>query len=405
MQVRAAIRRLFAREQLRDCRGRPLRDVERRDNAHAVARVAARAVEAVRRHLHGVVRQIRAVRPVVDDLRYALAVAALADDDARSRAEDTAGKDLRRARAAPVHQNDHRLVRQVRARIALGDGITVAVDKIGKLSLARKGAERRHRRGGKAASVAAQIHDPRMHRAVIFAHAVLKIRSRLRAEAAAVDIADAAFRADACIRLHDERARHGEVLFAAVRAQDRHAHLCARLAEQLFACLGRSRHAALSIDGNDHVAREQSRFLRAAALERRHDLDARFAVSDLRADADEALLALNACEEGLVFLARHVVGIVIRVGKELVERFGLLRRIRELVNVAALQDLARFLHAQRLRARCKKQRRSAGKRAETQTFMFHGVSPLFLSVPSLYRGGRKKQMKIPASPALQGAAK
>ena len=52
-----------------------------------------------------------------------------------------------------------------------------------------------------------------------------------------------------------------------------------------------------------------------------------------------------------------------------------------------------------------KQRRSAGKRAETQTFLFHGVSPLFLSVPSLYRGGRKKQMKIPASPALQGAAK
>ena len=109
--------------------------------------------------------------------------------------------------------------------------------------------------------------------------------------------------------------------------------------------------------------------------------------------------------EGKKALNEAELLIAIRVGKELVERFGLLRRIRELVNVAALQDLARFLHAQRLRARCKKQRRSAGKRAETQTFMFHGVSPLFLSVPSLYRGGRKKQMKIPASPALQGAAK
>ena len=296
---------------------------------------------------------------------------------ARARAEDTAGKDLRRARAAPVHQNDHRLVRQVRARIALGDGITVAVDKIGKLSLARKGAERRHRRGGKAASVAAQIHDPRMHRAVIFAHAVLKICSRLRAEAAAVDIANAALRADACIRLHDERARHGDVLFAAVRAQDRHAHLRARLAEQLFARLGRSRHAALSVDGNDHVAREQSRFLRAAAFERRHDLDARFAVSDLRADAGKALLALNAREEGLVFLSRHVVGVVIRVGKELVERACVPCRARQAINIAALQNFARFLNAQRLRACCKEQRRSAGKRAEAQTFLFHAVSPFF----------------------------
>ena len=277
MQI-CPVRALFAREKPRHRRRPALRDVERRDNAHAVARVAARAVEAVRRQLDGVVRQIRAVRPVVYDLRHAFAVAALADDDARARAKDAAGKDLRRARAAPVHQNDHGLVRQIRAIVALGDGVAAAVDKVGKLSLARKGPQRRHRRGGKAAAVAAKIHDPRAHGAVVFAHAILKVCPRLRAEAAAVDIANAALRADSRIRLHDERARHGDILFTAVRAQDRHAHLRARLAEQLFARLVRSRHAALAVDGNDHIAREQSRLLRAAAFERRDDLNTVFAV-------------------------------------------------------------------------------------------------------------------------------
>ena len=405
MQICAAVHAFLPREQLRHRRCPALRDIERRNNAHAVARVAARAVEAVRRHLHGVIRQIRAVRPVIDDLCHALTVAALADDDARSRAEDTAGKYLRRARAARVHQHDSRLVCQVRARVALGDRVAVAVNKIGKLSLARKGAERRHRCGGKPSAVAAQVHDPRAHRAVILAHAVLKIRSRLRAEAVAVDVAHAVCHADGRIRLRDERTRHGEVLLAAVCAQDRQRHLRSLVTEELFARLGRSRHAALSVDGNDHVTRGESRLLRAAALEHRDDRDTRLAVRDLRADAGKALFTLHVGEEGFIFLPRHVIGVSIRVGKELVERFGLLRRIRELVNVAALQDLARFLHAQRLRARCKEQRRSAGKCAEAQTFLFHGVSPLFLSVPSLYRGGRKKQMKIPASPALQGAAK
>ena len=56
---------VFAAEQARRSSSLRLREKERRYHADAVGRVAARAVEAVRRHLHGVAVQIRAVRLIV----------------------------------------------------------------------------------------------------------------------------------------------------------------------------------------------------------------------------------------------------------------------------------------------------------------------------------------------------
>ena len=64
MKIRAVFRLLAAQQACRR-RGLILRDVERRHHADAVGRITARAVEAVRRHLHGIAVQIRAVRFII----------------------------------------------------------------------------------------------------------------------------------------------------------------------------------------------------------------------------------------------------------------------------------------------------------------------------------------------------
>ena len=304
MQIRTAVLRLFAAEQARRSSGLRLREKERWYHADAVGRVAARAVETVRRHLHGIAVQIRAVRLVEQNLRHALAVAARADDDAGGRTQNAAGKDLRRAGAAAVHQHDGRLVRQVFSVIALRAALAALIDKINKLSRAGKCAKRRHRRGGKPTAVTAQIHDPCAHGAVIFAHAVLKISPRLRAEAVAVDIAHTVRRADRCIRLHNGGARNDIVLLAAVRVADGDAHLralrqaanggSARLADKPCALLFTARRAGLALDGDDHIARFEARFFRAAALQHGNDRDPIRRIGDLRADTGKAHFTLHA---------------------------------------------------------------------------------------------------------------
>ena len=294
MQIRTAVLRLFAAEQARRSSGLRLREKERRYHADAVGRVAARAVEAVRRHLHGIAVQIRAVRLVEQNLRHALAVAARADDDTGGRTQNAAGKDLRRAGAAAVHQHDGRLVRQVFSVIALRAALAALIDKINKLSRTGKCAERRHRRGGESAAVTAQIHDPCAHGAVIFAHAVLKISPRLRAEAVAVDIAHAVRRADCRIRLHNGGARNGIVLLAAVYVADGDAHLRARLADKPCALLFAARRAGLALDGDDHIARFEPRLFRAAAFQHGNNRDSLRCIGDLRADTGKAHFTLHA---------------------------------------------------------------------------------------------------------------
>ena len=160
--------------------------------------------------------------------------------------------------------------------------------------------ERRHRRGGQPPAVAAKVDDPRVHSAVIPAHALLKIRPRLRAEAVAVDVAHAARDRDGRIRLRDERARNGIIRLRAVRVADGDGHARPRFAEELGAVLRAARRAGLALNGDDNVARGKARLLRAAALEDGDDADALGHIGDLRADAGEAHITLDALQKRLI---------------------------------------------------------------------------------------------------------
>ena len=148
-------------------------------------------------------------------------------------------------------------------------------------------------------------------------------------------------------------------------------HARPRFAEELGAVLRAARRAGLALNGDDDVARGKARLLRAAALEDGDDADALGHIGDLRADAGEAHITLDALQKRLILLRRHVVRVVVRVGKELVERLRVLRGARQLINIAALQNVVGLLHAERLRTGRYCHRRGAAERAQAEQSLFH----------------------------------
>ena len=156
-----------------------------------------------------------------------------------------------------------------------------------------------------------------------------------------------------------------------------------------------ARRAGLTLNGDDDVARGKARLLRAAALEDGDDADALGHVGDLRADAGEAHVTLHALQKRLIFLRRHVVRVVVRVGKELVERLRVLRGARELINIAALQNVVGLLHAERLRTGRYCHRRGAAERAKAEHSLFHARFSFVRQFSPLYLARGKKQSQIP----------
>ena len=144
------------------------------------------------------------------------------------------------------------------------------------------------------------------------------------------------------------------------------------LSEKLRAVRRIRVRAGNAFDCDDQVAGDQSGCFRAAAGEDRIKQNAVFGVEDRSADARNGGIALDGRQEGLILLLRHVIGVrVADDGEELLQRFGVIRSCRDVVDICLLQKIQRVFHAQR-GCRRNEQRTDTQKGAESAQQSFHG---------------------------------